>query len=184
MRTSPRGFALIESFEGLELEAYQDIAEVWTIGRGATEGVAPGDVMTKAEADARLRTDVAARERVIERLVTADLNQNEFDALVSFVYNIGEGDFAASTALRRLNAGNRVGAAEAMTWFNKARVEGVLTQVAGLVRRRAAERELFLTPMAPRSAEGVREAGVVSAPGIAPDKPGVVQKPKSRKRRT
>lgn len=157
MKTSQAGIDLIKRFEGLELEAYQDIAGIWTIGYGHT-GFYPddfvlsglikeGDRIVEDDAEWLLRHDLVSRERAIDRLVNEPINQNEFDALVSFVYNIGEGNFIKSTARRRLNAGDRVGAAEALTWFNKATVNGVLREVQGLTRRRAAEKALFLTPV-------------------------------------
>lgn len=150
MKTSQRGVALIKQFEGLELEAYQDIAGIWTIGYGHTGAdVKPGQIITEAEAEAILKRDLGPREQAVSRLSKVELNQNEFDALVSFVYNVGENAYKGSTARRRLNSGDRLGAAEALTWWNKATVGGVLRPVAGLTRRRAAERALFLTPTNP-----------------------------------
>lgn len=150
MRTSANGLALIKRFEGLELEAYQDIAGVWTIGYGHTGGRAiEGATLTAAQAEALLMQDLAPRELAVSGLVKAEINQNMFDALVSLVYNIGRERFRTSTCLRRLNQypPDYIGAADALTWFNKATVNGVLREVQGLTRRRAAEKELFLTPM-------------------------------------
>ena len=90
-----------------------------------------------------------SREDAVSRLTSVSINQNEFDALVSFVYNVGIEAYRRSTARRRLNRGDRLGAAEALTWWNKATVGGVLRPVTGLTRRRAAERALFLTPVNP-----------------------------------
>lgn len=147
MRISPSGIELIKRFEGLELEAYQDVAGVWTIGYGHTgRDVVPGRRITPHQAEALLRRDMRSREDAVRRLVRKPLAQNEFDALVSFVYNVGEGAFARSTALKRLNAGDRLGAAEALGWWNKATIAGRLTPVTGLTRRRAAEQALFMTP--------------------------------------
>lgn len=149
MKTSENGVNLIKRFEGLELEAYQDIAGIWTIGYGHTgDDVTPGMTITAAQAEAMLRRDLGPREAAVSDAVKVQLNQNEFDALVSFVYNVGAAAFRGSTALGRLNAypSDRIGAAEALTWFNKATVGGVLREVMGLTRRRAAEKELFLTP--------------------------------------
>ena len=158
MKTSPAGIALIKRFEGLELKAYKDIAGVWTIGWGHTgPGVIAGLEWTEAQAEMMLLRDLLPREQAIEDLVAVDLHQNEFDALVSFVYNVGIEAFRKSTALRRLNRGDRIGAADALTWFNKATVGGVLREVAGLARRRAAERDLFLTPP---------DDGIVAEPGL------------------
>ncbi len=150
MRVSNNGVALLKRFEGLELEAYQDIAGIWTIGYGHTgPDVQPGMKISEREAEEILKRDLKPREEAVARLVAVPLNQNEFDALVSFVYNVGIEAFKGSTARRRLNAKDRVGAAEALTWWNKATVGGVLRVVTGLTRRRAAERALFLEPVAP-----------------------------------
>lgn len=150
MRISDRGIELLKQFEGCELEAYQDIAGIWTIGYGHTgPDVQEGMKISESDAEAILRQDLKSREKAIERLVHVPLNQNEFDALVSFVYNVGEGALKGSTALKRLNKGDRVGAAEALTWWNKATVNGVLREVKGLTRRRQAEKALFLTPVEP-----------------------------------
>ena len=150
MKVSERGIELLKTFEGLELEAYQDIAGVWTIGYGHTgQDVQPGMRITEREAEALLRRDLRSRESAVERLSNPPLNQNEFDALVSFVYNVGENAFGRSTARKRLNRGDRLGAADALTWWNKATVSGVLREVMGLTRRRAAEKALFLTPVTP-----------------------------------
>lgn len=149
MRTSENGIGLIKRWEGLELESYQDIAGVWTIGYGHTETAGPGQKISEREAEALLARDLEPRERAVRDLTGVPLNQNEFDALVSFVYNVGINAYRNSTARKRLNRGDRVGAAEALTWFNKATVGGVLREVTGLTRRRAAERGLFLTPVNP-----------------------------------
>lgn len=149
MRTSENGVEILKRFEGLELEAYQDIAGIWTIGYGHTgPDVEPGMKISERDAEALLRSDLKPREQAVSSAVKVQLNQNEFDALVSLVYNIGAAAFRSSTALKRLNRNDRVGAAEALTWWNKATVGGVLREVLGLTRRRAAERALFLTPTA------------------------------------
>ncbi len=165
MKTSENGVALLKRHEGLELEAYQDIASIWTIGYGHTADVAAGDVLTEEGATSLLSRDLASREDAIARLVTVSLNQNEFDALVSLIYNIGIDAFRGSTARRRLNAGDRIGAAEAMTWWNKATVNGVLREVTGLTRRRVAERALFLTPIERLSFDECGDTGRVTTPG-------------------
>ncbi len=149
MRVSEVGIALIKRWEGLELESYQDIAGVWTIGYGHTETAGPNQKISEREAEELLKRDLEPRERAVSDLTSVPLNQNEFDALVSFVYNVGAGAYRNSTARKRLNRGDRVGAAEALTWFNKATIGGVLREVTGLTRRRAAEKALFLTPVNP-----------------------------------
>lgn len=149
MRTSENGIALIKRWEGLELESYQDIAGIWTIGYGHTETAGPNQKISEREAEDLLKRDLEPRERAVGDLTSVSLNQNEFDALVSFVYNVGVNAYRNSTARKRLNRGDRVGAAEALTWFNKATVGGVLREVTGLTRRRASEKALFLTPVNP-----------------------------------
>jgi GH24 family phage-related lysozyme (muramidase) len=150
VKITESGIALLKRFEGLELDAYQDIAGVWTIGYGHTgPDVQPNMRISENEAEALLRRDLKPRENAIDRLVKIPLNQNEFDALVSFVYNVGADAFRRSTALKRLNRGERLGAADALTWFNKATVGGVLREVLGLTRRRAAEKALFVMPTEP-----------------------------------
>ena len=150
MKTSARGINLIQQFEGLELEAYQDIAGIWTIGYGHTgPDVEPGMRITEKEAIALLQRDLTPREKAVDDLTSVPLNQNEFDALVSFIYNVGINAYRGSTARKRLNRKDRMGAADALTWWNKATVGGVLREVQGLTRRRASERALFLTPTNP-----------------------------------
>lgn len=184
MKISRVGLALIKRFEGLELDAYQDIAGVWTIGFGHTETARAGQRITPAEADALLAQDLEKREQSVRDLVTVALNQNEFDALVSFVYNVGAAAFGGSTARRRLNQGDRAGAADALTWWNKATVDGALREVAGLTRRRAAERDLFLKPVAPPPEIVLSDVeGCVAAPGRCAERsvaPSIVA-PQSRR---
>lgn len=139
MQISKAGLDLIKQFEGLYLNAYRCPAGVPTIGYGHTAGVAMGQTITQQQADDYLRRDVRQLERAVARLVTVPLTQGQFDALVSFAFNLGEGALAQSTLLRLLNAGDYAGAAAQFDRWNKAggRV------LPGLVRRRAAERALF-----------------------------------------
>jgi len=99
--------------------------------------------VTPEEAEALLIEDLKTSEEAVERLVKVDLTQNQFDALVSFVFNLGQGNFSKSTLLRKLNRGEYEGAAEEFVRWNKARVEGELKPLAGLTRRRTAEAALF-----------------------------------------
>lgn len=148
MKINQEGLDLIKRFEGLRLEAYQDAVGVWTIGYGHTRTVRPGQTISEAEAEDLLRQDLDTFEEAVSRLVKVPLNENEFSALVSLTFNIGEGAFGRSTALKRLNAGDRKGAADAMEWFNKVRQGGQFVELRGLTRRRAAEKALFLKPVA------------------------------------
>ncbi|BEM36217.1 hypothetical protein SME06J_49090 (plasmid) [Serratia marcescens] len=93
MNISEIGLAFIKQFEGLPLSAYQCPANVWTIGYGHTAGVQPGNMITEQEADNCLRLDIAESVRAVNRLVKVTLTSNQFDALVSFVFNLGAGNF-------------------------------------------------------------------------------------------
>ena len=139
MQISKVGLDLIKQFEGLYLNSYRCPAGIPTIGYGHTAGVAMGQTITQQQADDYLRRDVRQFERAVSRQVTVPLTQGQFDALVSFAFNLGEGALAQSTLLRLLNAGDYAGAAAQFDRWNKAagRV------LPGLVRRRAAERALF-----------------------------------------
>lgn len=142
------GEQLIQSFEGCELEAYLDIAGIPTIGWGHTgPEVRLGQVITQAEADRLFDEDTDRFEAAVERLAKV-ATDNQFAALVSFAYNVGEGDggLKTSTLLRLHNEGDYEGAAEQFARWNKARVNGVPVPVKGLTRRRAAEAELYRRP--------------------------------------
>lgn len=139
MKTGEKGLALIKHFEGLRLRAYQCSANVWSIGYGHTAGVKPDDVITPEQADAFLRQDVSDSEQAVSRFVRVPLTQYQFDALVSFTFNLGSGNLRTSTLLRLLNAGDYPGAAgQLLRWVNAGGKE-----LPGLVRRRVAEKELF-----------------------------------------
>lgn len=140
MKVSLAGVGLIKRFEGLRLRAYRCSAGRLTIGWGHTGDVSPGAVITEHQAEAILSVDLESAERAVERCVDVPLTQGQFDALVSFVFNLGEGRLAGSTLLRKLNAGDVAGAAdELLKWRYAA---GAVSP--GLVKRRAAERTLFL----------------------------------------
>lgn len=154
MKLSDEGLRLIKSFEGYHTRladgscaSYLCPAGVATIGWGCTSGVHLGMVWTEAEAEAALRNEIARFEDGVTRLVTVPLNQHEFDALVSFSYNVGLGAFEKSTLLKRLNAGDRLGAAKAFEAWRR----GGGKVLPGLVARRKREAALFLKPTeAPR----------------------------------
>ena len=153
MKTSPNGLSFIQKHEGLRLKAYLCSANVWTIGWGHTSGVKKGDTCTKEQAVAFLATDIKSFETSVNRLVTVELTQNQFDALISFTFNLGAGALQTSTLLKKVNAKDFAGAAdEFLKWDNitvtKKDKDGKLIKVKqeepGLVTRRKAERELFL----------------------------------------
>jgi lysozyme len=136
---------LVESGEGLRLVPYKDGNGIWTNGYGHTgPDVVPGVAWTKEQAIAALVHDLLTADNDILRDVLVALNQNEFDALVSFDFNVGDGHLRASTVLRDLNAGNKRGAADAMLMWDE--IAGRVSP--GLLKRRQAERALFLTPCA------------------------------------
>lgn len=155
------GRNIIKKWEGLRLDAYLCPAGVPTIGWGHTgPEVHLGQRITEAEAERLLTEDVQWAERVIEQTVTIQLNQSQFSALTSLIFNIGEGNWRSSTALRRVNASDFAGAAEAMRWWNKARnpATGQLETLPGLVARRDEEVALFLSqPVAIRPADVQRD---------------------------
>ena len=141
MKTSGKGIELIKTFEGLRLKAYKCPAGVWTIGYGHTKNVKPSDRITQPQAVELLLTDLKQFEGVINRSVLKTLNQAQFDACVSFVFNVGAGNFQKSTLLKKLNKGDFVGASlEFPKW-----VYSNKKKLAGLVKRREAERKLFIS---------------------------------------
>ncbi|MBI1392219.1 MAG: glycoside hydrolase family protein [Alphaproteobacteria bacterium] len=146
MRTGETGLNLIKGYEGLRMSAYYTPAEEWTVGYGHTSTARHGMSVSESDADRLLREDVTPIEQVIAETVRAPLNQNEHDALVSLIFNIGSENWKRSTALRKLNEGDKLSAASAFEMWNKARVNGELVTLDGLIRRRAAEKSLFLMP--------------------------------------
>jgi GH24 family phage-related lysozyme (muramidase) len=152
MRLSPAGAHLIESFEGFVPHPYRDAVGVWTIGFGSTRGVGPGSPhVTVAQAEARLMREVDAEYGAAINALGLPLSQYQFDALVSFVYNVGTGGVSSSTQIgRALRAHNWQAAADHLLDWDKAGGRSL----AGLTRRRHAERELFMrTPQVDPLAE-------------------------------
>lgn len=136
---------LVSSFEGCSFVAYQDGNGVWTIGYGHTAGVNPGDTCTRDQAQAWLSEDLQVADNALMQLVDVFLNQNQWDALTSFVFNIGQGHFSHSSCLKDLNSSNMQGAADAILMWKY--VAGHVSP--GLLRRRTAERALFLKEVLP-----------------------------------
>ena len=135
------GVDFIKNWEGCKLRAYLCSANVWTIGVGHTQGVTPGMTITQSEANKLFLKDINLFEQAVSKSVKVSLNQNQFDALVSFCFNVGVGAFKGSTLLRVLNQGNYTEAANQLLRWNKVGVN----IVPGLVNRRRAEKELFLS---------------------------------------
>ena len=138
-RVNEAGIALVKEYEGLRLRPYQCAGKVWTIGYGHTRTVTPGIVITQEQAEQFLQEDMEIAARAVSRLVQVPLGDNQFAALCCFVFNVGIGNFEASTLLRLLNRGwyEQV-PAQLMRW-NKVKGE----ELGGLSRRRAAEGRLW-----------------------------------------
>lgn len=137
MKISKQGLELIKSFEGCRLKAYQDIANVWTIGYGHTGNVKSSDIITQKQADELLLKDLERFEKHVNIYVPIyDFNQNQYDALVSFAFNIGN--------IRELTANGKNSVSDIKKLIPQyCHVKGV--KVNGLVRRRNAELKLFNT---------------------------------------
>lgn len=161
MHLSQNGMNLLKNLEGLRLKAYQCSAGKWTIGYGHTNNVKPTDIITKAEAEIFLSADLVRFENAVNRLVRVKLNQNQFDALVIFCFNIGYGNdgFGGSTMLKLLNSRNYKGVAEQfIRWIKVPEIvdgkivkdkngKTVYVDSEGLKNRHLKERALFLKPI-------------------------------------
>ena len=139
MQTSEKGKEFIKHFEGCKLEAYQCSGDVWTIGCGHTRGVEEGDKISKKQADALLSADIEMVETHVQRLITVDLDQSQWDAIVSWCFNLGCGNLRASTMLQVINSGELDKVSEQIIRWDKVGKKAV----AGLTRRRKAEADLF-----------------------------------------
>ena len=141
MKISAAGIELLKQFEGCRLTAYQDSVGVWTIGFGTTTGVKEGQTISQVKAEEYLRFDLAIFEKAVTESLKVPVNQNQFDALVSFTYNVGVSAFRSSTLLNVINekTDKKVVAAEFSKW-----VKAGNQTLPGLVSRRKAESELFL----------------------------------------
>lgn len=185
VKLSTVGRATLVGREGNKLVAYRDSVGVWTIASGVTTAsglitVTPGLTLTAAAADALNAKAFAKYAAEVASVVKVPLAEHQADALISLCYNIGPGAFERSTVLKRLNAGDYAGAAEAILMWNRP---------AALIPRRQAERDQFLTPYAtalPRArrndAKPVAAAGGASASpaapiSVAPKVPSVASKP-------
>lgn len=145
-KVNSAGIKLVQTFEGLKLEAYTCPAGIWTIGYGHTKGVKKGDKITDAEAEKILAQDLAQCGEQIEKCVNVPLNDNQFAALASFVFNVGIGSLTASSLLRRLNHGDYdCVPSELCKWVKASNPKtGKKVTLPGLVKRRAAEGQLWL----------------------------------------
>ena len=171
MNINNAGLALIREFEGFVPKWYRDPVGVWTIGYGHTDAAgspkhatSPNLHLTEAEGAEILHRDLGRYEADVARLVKVPLNENQHAALVSFTYNLGAGNLGSSTLLRKLNAGDYVGAAAEFPRWNKAGGK----VLAGLTRRRKAEQTLFNKPVsrtitAPATNSPALAGGVIAA---------------------
>jgi lysozyme len=163
-RISKAGRDLIKRHEGLRLDAYVDPVGVWTIGYGHTGPAArKGNTITKERADNLLTQDVREAEAAVTRLVKMPLSDGQFDALVSFVFNVGAAAFAQSTLLRELNAGRFAAVPGQLRRWVYGTVSGQKVILPGLVKRRNDEAVLWAS--AAQSAAGLSVGGVLSVVG-------------------
>jgi lysozyme len=174
-RVSNAGVALIKRFEGYRRRAARLEAGRWTIGYGHTVSARQGAEVSETDAEALLRYDLMAIVAGLNKSIFTPLTQNQFDALVCFVFNIGLENFSSSSVLRRLNEGAMLQAAAAIELWRGADFEGERIVVDALVRRRAAEKALFLTPSdgfvaapTPVVEPKLDYAGVAAAPMTTP----------------
>ena len=143
MEISQEGLSLIKKFEGCKLKSYKCAAGVWTIGYGSTNGIEEGMEISQERADMLLLEDVEIYENAVNELVKVPLEQNQYDALVTWTFNLGPTNLKNSTLLKVLNDKNYEGVPEQIKRWNKATVDGERQVLEGLVRRREAEALLF-----------------------------------------
>jgi lysozyme len=145
MKPSKRCVDLVKKFEGLRLKSYQDVADIWTIGYGSTRWldetpVKPGQEITIETAEKLLMNDL----QKFANHIKLNLSQNQFDAVVSFCYNLGVGNFNNSTLKKKIIANpNDVTIKDEFLKWGKAKVNGVLKELPGLIKRRIAESNLY-----------------------------------------
>ena len=142
MKITNEGINLIKKFEGLRLEAYLCPAGVWTIGYGHTKGVKKGRVITQLEADNLLKEDLSSFEKGVTSLIKSNINQNQFDSLVSFAFNLGLANLKSSTLLKKVNTNSkdRTIVDEFIKWIYAGG-----KPLEGLKRRRQAEAYLYFS---------------------------------------
>lgn len=132
---------LIRKFEGLKLNAYKCPSGKLTIGYGHTHNVKPNDKITIETAEKLLENDIKICEKTLSRLCNVQLSQNQYDACIDFIFNLGEGNFAKSTLLKLLNEKKYI---ETANQFERWILDSNNKPLEGLKRRRRAEKELFL----------------------------------------
>ena len=139
MKASYTSYELVKRYEGCRLTPYMDMVGIWTVGYGSTTEVVPGERISQAEAEDRLQEDMEIAEACVNGAVTSTLTQNQFDALCSWVFNLGCKRFRESTMLAKINAGEWDQAAIELRKWDMAGGR----HVDGLMRRRRDESKLF-----------------------------------------
>lgn len=147
LKTSPKGLAHIANSEGCRLKAYQCSADKWTAGLGHTEGIKPNTTITLEQAADYFIKDVSEAEKVVDNIITKTPKQGEYDMMVSFVFNLGAGNFRRSTLLKQFNAGQNIKACyQYVRWVyvngRDCRLED--NDCEGIVKRRAIEQDVCL----------------------------------------
>lgn len=145
MKTNERARQIIKSCESLRLQSYLCPAGVWTIGWGHAAGVKPGQTITREQAEALFREDIGQKERALDGLLSVRLNDNQYSALVSLVFNIGQGNFAGSTLRKVINAGPDDREQITCQWKRWNKSGGKVLR--GLTLRRQMELDLYFTPV-------------------------------------
>lgn len=173
MNISKNGLELIKRFEGFSAKPYLCPGNVYTIGYGTTKGInAQTPSISREEAETLLREDILEYESAVNRLVKVELNQNQFDALVSWTYNLGEGNLRRSTLLRKLNAGDYGIIPSEMLKWNRA--GGKILR--GLTRRRTAEAELWQQDIHKVEGGGPEYTSRTVVPDVKRDVPTIINK--------
>ncbi|MDK9756721.1 lysozyme [Vibrio sp. D173a] len=147
MQTSQQGLAHIANLEGCRTQAYQCSANVWTNGLGHTKGVKQGDVVDEAQIAHNFIADVQSAEKAVNRYLTTDVTQAQFDVLVSFVFNLGAGNLKRSTMLKLFNQNQPLKACRELSrwvYVNGKNCNDPDSQCSGVVKRREIERQVCL----------------------------------------
>lgn len=144
MHATESAFILIKEFEQLELRAYRCSSGQWTIGYGSASNVEPGMVITTSQAQLRLKADIREAERKLNSILKVPVKQNEYNALISLIFNARFDKFRNSTLIQKINEGEPNVSIEFLKW-NKSTVGKKVKALRGLTRRRVTERRLFDT---------------------------------------
>lgn len=144
MNIPPDGIELIKKFEEFRGTAYKCPAGVWTIGYGTTQNVKEGQKISEFDASTKLHKWLIDQGKTVKKLIHTDINNRQYTAIMSFVYNLGVSAFASSTLLKKINEGDYKGAGDEFLRWTKATINGEKKVLPGLVKRRKVERLVFL----------------------------------------